>query len=79
MNGNHLKNFLLIGASGLFVISPIHAGIPVWTFNPLTKTNISLPSNNTAIVQYAVTNQSKKKSAEFTNETHSWSSSYGMY
>ncbi|KTD55252.1 NHL repeat protein [Legionella sainthelensi] len=61
MNGNYLKNFLLIGASGLFVISPIHAGIPVWTFNPLTKTNISLPSNNTAIVQYAVTNQSKKR------------------
>lgn len=36
------------------------AGAPLWTFTPLTATNINVPSNSTATVQYQVTNQSSK-------------------
>lgn len=36
------------------------AGIPLWTFDPLTATSISLSANETATVQYKVTNQSKR-------------------
>lgn len=37
-----------------------HAGTPLWTFEPLTATTISVPSNATAMVQYRVTNQSSR-------------------
>lgn len=37
-----------------------YAGAPVWTFTPLTATTISVPSNDTATVQYTVTNQSSR-------------------
>lgn len=36
------------------------AGNPLWTFAPLTPTSISVPANGTGIVQYTVTNQSRK-------------------
>ncbi|WP_253255847.1 IPT/TIG domain-containing protein [Legionella quinlivanii] len=36
------------------------AGIPLWTFKPLTPTALSLSANDTAIVQYLVTNQSSR-------------------
>jgi len=36
----------------------LHAGTPVWTLTPLTPTVLSVPSNDTATVQYQVTNQS---------------------
>lgn len=35
-----------------------YAGAPVWTFAPLTATRISIPADDTATVQYSVTNQS---------------------
>lgn len=50
------KGFLILVAAGNIV----HAGIPVWTFTPLTPTSISIPSNGIAVVQYTITNQSKK-------------------
>ncbi len=37
-----------------------YAGAPVWTFTPLTATTLSVPSNDTATVQYTVTNQSSR-------------------
>lgn len=40
--------------------TPVLANIPLWTFTPLTATTLSVPSNNTAPVQYQVTNQSPK-------------------
>ncbi len=40
--------------------SNLHAGVPLLTFTPLTATTLSVPSGNTASVQYQVTNQSKK-------------------
>src|SRR5690606_31281052 len=36
------------------------AGRPLWTFEPLTATTISVATNSTAVVQYLVTNQSRK-------------------
>lgn len=37
-----------------------YAGMPLWTFTPLTATTISLPADSTATVQYQVTNQSSR-------------------
>lgn len=38
----------------------VHAGMPLWTFIPLTQTTLTLAANDTATVRYQVTNQSKK-------------------
>lgn len=49
---------------GLFFLTFFHAvglsyaGVPVWTFTPLTPTTISVSANGTATVQYQITNQS---------------------
>ena len=45
--------------SGLMMTSA-QAGTPLWTLEPLTDTTIAVPANSTAMVQYRVTNQSKK-------------------
>lgn len=37
-----------------------NAASPLWTFQPLTATTLTLTSNQTATVQYLVTNQSRK-------------------
>jgi hypothetical protein len=37
-----------------------YAGMPLWSFVPLTETSILIQANNTATVNYQVTNQSKK-------------------
>lgn len=50
------KGLLILLATGNIA----HAGIPVWTFSPLTPTSVSVPGNGTATIQYLVTNQSKK-------------------
>jgi len=44
----------------LVLVNIGYTGRPVWTFTPLTPTKVSVPSNKTAIVQYTVTNHSKK-------------------
>lgn len=38
----------------------VFAGAPLWTFEPLTATTISVPANGTATIQYRVTNQTSK-------------------
>ncbi|WP_216637142.1 hypothetical protein [Legionella micdadei] len=43
--------------SGL-ITTTVCAGIPLWTFEPLTPTSLAVPANSTALVQYRVTNQS---------------------
>ena len=60
-----MKGIQLIGNSLLLVFllsitTLSYAGAPVWTFTPLTETTISVPSNDTATVQYTVTNQSNR-------------------
>jgi len=54
-----IKNSILMVLL-LAVATLSSAGSPVWTFTPLTATTISVPSNNTGIVQYTVTNQSSR-------------------
>jgi len=51
------------GWRGLFLLMSLvvqitYAGKPVWTFEPLTPTTVSVPVNQTVNVQYLVTNQS---------------------
>jgi hypothetical protein len=38
----------------------VHAGTPLWTFSPLTKTTITVAAIDTTTVSYQVTNQSRK-------------------
>ena len=42
------------------VLATAHASTSLWTFTPLTPTTVSVPSNDTATVQYTVTNQSSR-------------------
>ena len=51
---------LLSSIMALCLFSTADAGSPLWTFTPLTATTLSVPSNDTATVQYRVTNQSTK-------------------
>ena len=44
----------------LLLTNMAQAGVSVWTFSPLTATSISVPSNGTGVVQYTVTNKSRK-------------------
>lgn len=43
-----------------FLCTKAQAGIPMWSLSPLTATTVGLASNNTATVQYRVTNNSSK-------------------
>ena len=54
-----IKNYILMVLL-LTIATLSYAGAPVWTFTPLTATTISVPSNDTATVQYTVTNQSSR-------------------
>ena len=51
---------LLCSFMALCLFNTADAGSPVWTFTPLTATTLSVPSNDTATVQYTVTNQSSR-------------------
>jgi large repetitive protein len=44
----------------LFVSSIVQAGIPLWTFTPLTPTSMTLHPGQRGVVAYTVTNQSNK-------------------
>ena len=44
----------------VFMITKACAGIPLWTFEPLTPTTIAVPVNGSALVQYRITNQSSR-------------------
>lgn len=52
----------LLTSSMLFFFSTtvVYGGIPLWTFDPITATTLTVLPNSTATVQYRVTNQSKK-------------------
>lgn len=56
------KNFFRLWIIPLIVgwASVAKAGLPLWTFTPLTATTLSVPLDSTAIVQYQVTNQSNR-------------------
>lgn len=56
---NHIKNKVMVGLL-LLVTTISYASAPLWTFTPLTATTIAVPANDTATVQYTVTNQSNK-------------------
>ncbi len=56
----HLKNRLIGGLLATLCMTTVQAGAPSWTFTPLTATTVSIPSDDIAIVQYRVTNQSRK-------------------
>ena len=62
MHRNWLKNALLIGVSGLMLMTTAHAGMPVWTFAPVAgyPPAVSVSTTGSATVQYSVTNQSSK-------------------
>lgn len=51
---------LFISLTIIFLTLSANAGIPVWTFRPLTATTVSVPSNGSAIVRYKITNQSSR-------------------
>lgn len=57
-------NFFIVGLLSSIVVlcllGKAEAGSPVWTFTPLTATTLSVPSDETATVQYTVTNQSSR-------------------
>ncbi len=61
MNNKHffMRRMLAFLWSGLMITAAC-AGTPLWTFEPLTATTIAVPANGTAMVQYRVTNQSRK-------------------
>ncbi|RAP38003.1 hypothetical protein B1207_03170 [Legionella quinlivanii] len=46
---------MMIGTS---ILTAAYAGMPVWTFTPLTQTALTVAVNDTATVQYQITNQS---------------------
>lgn len=54
-----LKRILTFLCS-VFMMTPVFAATPLWTFEPLTATTIAIPTNSTALVQYRVTNQSAR-------------------
>ncbi|MBV9575105.1 MAG: hypothetical protein JO149_00605 [Gammaproteobacteria bacterium] len=52
-----------IALLSLAMTANAQAGMPVWTMTPLTSTQITISSGQTASVQYIVTNQSTKSHA----------------
>tara|TARA_R110002126_G_scaffold123850_1_gene265728 strand:+ start:1209 stop:2489 length:1281 start_codon:yes stop_codon:yes gene_type:complete len=49
---------LLSSIVGLCLLNAAEAGSALWTYTPLTETTITVASNETATIQYTVTNQS---------------------
>ncbi|MDF1684406.1 MAG: IPT/TIG domain-containing protein [Legionellaceae bacterium] len=58
MKKSSIVTRLLCSFMMLCLLSVAQASSPVWTLTPLTATTIAVPSNDTAIVQYLVENQS---------------------
>ena len=56
----HFSRFSLglITLAGVFFLSGAKAS-PVWTFSPLTNTQVTVDASSTATIQYTVTNQSR--------------------
>lgn len=60
MRANSLMIRLFSSVVALCVFHAVEAASPVWIFTPLTATTISVQNNDTATVQYQVTNQSTR-------------------
>jgi len=60
MRANSLMIRLFTIVVALCVFHAVEAGSSLWIFTPLTATTISVQNNNTATVQYQVTNQSTR-------------------
>ncbi|KTC73084.1 NHL repeat protein [Legionella birminghamensis] len=58
MRKTAIKAFILI--INYFSFSLAFAGIPLWTFTPLTATSLTVSPNSSAIVKYQITNQSRR-------------------
>jgi hypothetical protein len=50
----------LLTLVGLCFLGTAEAGAPLWTFTPLTNTQITVDSSSTATIQYTVTNQARR-------------------
>lgn len=62
MNTNCLRSPLFTAATGLMMMNTVWAGIPVWTFEPVSgyPPSVNVSSSGTASIQYIVSNQSHK-------------------
>lgn len=58
MNGRNFIRKIMIGLWLTCAMTLVHAGMPLWTFTPLTQTTMTVAANDTATVRYQVTNQS---------------------
>ena len=65
MNARRLRNSLSMMTAGLVFMNTAWAGIPVWTFAPVSgyPPSVSVSPSGTATVKYTVTNQSHKSHA----------------
>lgn len=63
MNKNRLRNNILMGASGLVLMSTVQADTPVWTFDsvPGFLPSVTVGTTETATIKYTVINQSYKQ------------------
>lgn len=57
---NHIVPRVISAFCSCLMVMSLYAGGPLWVFKPLTDTSFAIPANSTAVVQYRVTNQSKK-------------------
>lgn len=57
---NGLTNKLLLGFCFCLLLCSAQAAGPLWTFQPLTDTTVTVSSSGSATVQYQVTNQSRR-------------------
>lgn len=56
----NLNYRLIVGLLSLMMMDVIQAGIPLWTYAPMTATTQSVPSNSSSTIEYLLTNQSRK-------------------
>ncbi len=57
----NMAKVLIVFVLTVFIASNSSAGRPMWTFKPLTDTTFTITANDTATVQYEVTNHSKRQ------------------
>lgn len=60
VNISYLKYPMFLVVSGFFLLTQVHAGIPVWTFSAPNPTSVIISNGGTATVQYTVTNHSNQ-------------------
>ena len=58
--GVQSHRFFFMVVVSLLMLSAVQASTPLWTFEPLTSTTVILPDDETALVQYKLTNQSNR-------------------